>query len=258
MSKLGSRAFFSFSCLTDQTKHRDYSAWHGLDHLPENLALDGVALGSRWVRSPACADLTAATSDELGQTQYLTTYWFREPAEASIREWDELASISRHWGRRPELGWTKRLRRGIFVPIKGYADPAALVPADVVPFRPTWGVYVRASQFAGPVVPVVDTLRWYDEVRIPDLVSCAGAAGAWTFVSEDTFLQDRKSAEMTSFRVTLIYLDDDPARFVADMAAHADQWRDQSRLRDQAEVETVLLEGPLETVIPWRWDWFDV
>lgn len=257
MSKLGSRVFFSFSRLTDQSKHQAYGAWHGLDHLPENIALDGVALGNRWVRSPACASLSEETSDELGEMQYLTTYWFRDPWEESIRAWDELASMSRHWGRRPELAWTRRLRRGYFVPIKGYVNPAALVGPDVLPFRPTRGVYLSVSRFAGSPVDVVETMQWYDEVHIPDLVTCAGAAGAWTFVSQDTFAQDRTSPEMTSLRVMLVYLDDDPARFVEDLRARKARWQEDGRLRDTSAVEVPLFSGPLEAVLPWRWDWFD-
>jgi hypothetical protein len=257
MSKLGSRAFFSFSRLTDQSRHQDYGAWHGLDHMPENLALDGVALGCRWVRSPSCVARTTATSDELDGVQYLTTYWFRDPHEESTRAWDELASMSRHWGRRPELGWTERLRRGYFVPVKGYANPRVLVPADVVPFRPTRGVHVTVSRFEGAPVDVVTALQWYDEVGIPDLLSCRGAAGAWNFVSEDTFVQDRRSPTMTSLRVLLVYLDGDPLAFVDDLQERSAGRRGEGRLLDTSGVETVLLASPFETVKPWQWDWFD-
>jgi len=257
MTKLGSRVFFSFSRLTDQTRHREYGAWHGLDHMPENVALDGVALGCRWVRTPACAAATTATSDELGDVQYLTTYWFRDPHQESIRAWDDLASMSRHWGRRPELAWTERRRRGYFVPVKGYVDPRVLVSPEVVPYRPTRGVHVWVSRFEGAPVDVVEAMRWYDEVHIPDLVTCRGAAGAWTFVSEDTFAQDRKSPLMTSLRVLLVYLDDDPLAFVDDVATRTEAWRRDGRMLDVGAVETPLLASPLEVVVPWTWDWFD-
>lgn len=257
MSKLGSRAFFSFSAVTDQSKHREYGAWHALDHLPENIALDGVALGTRWVRSPRCAQRTRVAEEELAGTQYLTTYWFRDPHEHSIRQWDELASVSRHWGRRPDLAWTRRLRRGFYVPTKGYVDPTALVPADVLPFRPTRGVYVQVSRFAGPPVDVVAAMQWYDEVHIPDLIGVDGAAGAWSFVSEDTFMQDRAADRMTSFRVLLVYLDGDPVQFADDVASRRRDWEQDARWLDTTPVETPVLEGPLEAVLPWTWDWFD-
>jgi len=179
VSKLGSRVFFSCSRLTDQSKHRAYGAWHALDHVPENVALDGVALGARWVRTPRCAARTEAEDPELADVQYLTTYWFIDPWERSVQQWDELASRSRHWGRRPELGWTRRVRCGYHVPIKGYVNPRVLVAADVIPYRPNRGVHLSVSRFQGAPVDVVEALRWYDETRIPDLLTCDGAAGAW-------------------------------------------------------------------------------
>jgi hypothetical protein len=165
--------------------------------------------------------------------------------------------MSRHWGRRPELAWTQRVRRGYFVPTKGYVNPAALVSAEVLPFRPTRGLYVFVSRFNGSPVDVVESLRWYDEVRIPDLVACDGAAGAWSFVSDGTFAQDRKSPEMASFRVLLVYLDQDPIRFVDDLAKRTPEWEAAGRLQDTSAVEKPLLAGPLETVLPWTWNWFD-
>lgn len=249
MSKLGSRAFFSFSRLTDQTKHRAYGEWHALDHMPENVALEGVALGTRWVRTPECAARTAASTPDLAEMQYLTTYWFRDPHQESIRVWDDLASASRHWGRRPELAWTQRLRRGYHVPTKGYVNPAALVPADVLPFRPTTGAYLLASRFVGAPVDVVELMQWYDQERIPELVTAPGAAGAWSFVTEDTFAQDRKSPEMTAERVLLVYLDGDPLAY-ADALGAVESERAEG-------IETVLMATPLVTVRPWTWDWFD-
>ena len=52
-------AFFSFPEVLDPARHRDYNAWHQLDHLPENRALRGVLHGERWVRTPACRAASA-------------------------------------------------------------------------------------------------------------------------------------------------------------------------------------------------------
>ncbi len=257
MSSLGSRCFFSFSSLLDQTKHREYAEWHGLDHLPENVALPGVALGRRWVRSPRCAAAGDPIDSELAAVQYLTTYWYREPVEQSIAQWETLASLSRHWGRRPELAWTKRCLRGFFVPTQGYVDRSRLVTADVLPFRPTRGVFVTVSRFAGPVADVVAKLKWDTEVCIPRLVECDGAAGAWTFTAADTFVQDRTATEMRSDRVVIVYLDDDPLEFTAQRSAVLRELRATANSRLDSPVETPLLSSPFETVIPWQWDWFD-
>ena len=45
--------FFSFTEITDPAEHRAYNEWHQLDHMPEQLPLDGIAYGQRWVSTPA-------------------------------------------------------------------------------------------------------------------------------------------------------------------------------------------------------------
>ena len=51
--------FFSFTEITDPTKHRAYNEWHQLDHMPEQFPIRGVAYGQRWVSTPACRDARA-------------------------------------------------------------------------------------------------------------------------------------------------------------------------------------------------------
>jgi hypothetical protein len=106
------KAYFSFSHLSDQTKHHAYNSWHQLDHRPENLALDSVLYGERWVHTPRCAASRRAAEPVLAPVQYVTAYWFAEPSEPSISEWQELAEISFQWGRRPDRPWTLRPLQG--------------------------------------------------------------------------------------------------------------------------------------------------
>lgn len=257
MQQLGNRAFFSFSMLTDQSKHWAYGEWHGLDHQPENVALAGVQLGRRWVKSPRCAMLHTAPANEMDAVQYISTYWFADPTECSIKEWDDFASMSRHWGRRPELAWTKRVSRGYFVPTKGYAAPTSLVSAEVIPYRPDRGVYVTLTDYNGPPVDVVEAMRFYDEELVHDLLSVEGVAGAWRFVSDDTFVQDRKSPNMSSRVLTLLYMDGDPVETSGRINELLQRRRESNRLPDESAIATDRIRGPLETVRPWEWTWFD-
>jgi hypothetical protein len=168
------KVFFSFTEISDPTRHRDYNAWHQLDHRPENLALPGVIYGERWVRSPDCAQVGQASDPRFEHFHYLNMYWFREPVEESRREWQDLGARSIQWGRRPELAWAKRNLLQFCEPVKGYVHPRVLVTADVLPFRPTRGIWVTVSQVVGDMVAAEDLYRWYDEVRIPDMVACRG------------------------------------------------------------------------------------
>jgi len=254
-------AFIGLAEVTNVSRHRAYNEWHQLDHRPENLALPGVIHGERWVRSPDCAEAGVRPSSELGDPHYLNMYWFRAPADRSRAEWSELAERSLQWGRRPDIRWTTRAFMGFFRPVKGYVNPRVLVSPEALVFRPNRGVYVSVTRVASPRSPAAEDLyRWYDTVRIPDLVSCTGAAGAWTFAEESAFAEARDltgQAPPPGVRVLLVYLDADPLEFMADLAVRAVDWAATGRDRDRDGLEEDLLVGPLRAITPWQWDWFD-
>jgi hypothetical protein len=251
---LSPKAFFSFTELPDPADHRAYNAWHQLDHRPENLCLPGVMWGERWVRSPDCARRGSAPDVALAKLHYLNMYWFKDPVDQATAEWSNLAERSFHWGRRDDVHLANRLLMGFFRPIKGYVNERVLVSADALAFRPTRGIYVSVTRIDQPRSPEAETLfRWYDRSRIPALLSCRGAAGAWTFASENTFASALDlSAEPSpaSTRIVIVYLDKDPLAFMEDLASLP--------VTESAEsTETTLLSSPLRTIIPWQWDWFD-
>jgi hypothetical protein len=251
---LSPKVFFSFTEIPDVLDHRAYNEWHQLDHRPENLSLPGVLWGERWVRSPDCEAMGTAPDHTLARLHYLNMYWFREPVEESTAEWSSLAERSFHWGRRDDVHVAKRLLMGFFRPIKGYVNDRVLVSADALPFRPTRGIHVSVTRIDEPRTPEAEArFRWYDRSRIPALLRCRGAAGAWSFASESTFtsaLDLTGDASPVSTRIVIVYLDADPGDVVEDLA----------QLPVDADVETIettLLSTPLRTIIPWQWDWFD-
>jgi hypothetical protein len=242
-------AFFSFPEVVDPRRHRDYNAWHQLDHLPENRALRGVIHGERWVRTPACRAAShaigGATDPTLDAAQYVAMYWFAEApdgrVEPNVGEWRELGETTRQQGRRPELDWTVRRLTGMFRPEAGTVAPRALVSVGALPFRPHRGV-------------VLDVLRVHDTADpAPEPVPvppASGVAGSWTFTS--TRVQARQvGAGLAAdpgpggLRVTLHYCDEDPVEVVAGMGA------------PDVPGTQPLLRTPLLPVVPWEWDWFD-
>lgn len=261
---LGSRIYFSFSEITDPAKHRDHNEWHSLDHRPENMALDGVALGDRWVRSPDCAAASAVVLPEYTNVHYAIMYWFREPLERTLDDWFDLSERSFQWGRSPQIGWTRRPLRGFFSPIRGYVAPRVRVTPAALPFRPMRGVYVTISRIHGDAAAAGEVFRWYDEVRMPDLLSCRGVAGAWTFASAGSgssawsFADGAtRAAENLPLRLHILFLDEDPLEFVADCAERRGSWEASGRVRDTSDVETPVFAGPLRSIVPWQWAWFD-
>lgn len=236
------RVFFSFPQLTDPRRHRDYNAWHQLDHQPENLALPGVLHGARWVRSPDCRAVGTA-DDLLRDVDYVAMYWFAEPAEESVRRWRELGDVTRQQGRRPDLGWTRRPLMGMFRPLKGYVNPRVRVSVDALPFRPHTGVYASVTAYDEPLPPEADArFEWYDRVAAPAMLDVPGVVGGWIFYGQPVAGQ--------TVRIALYYLDDDPVEVAARVARLTADW-------PASRAERPLLIGPLRTIQPWRWDWFD-
>jgi hypothetical protein len=248
---LARKSFFSFVELTDPSRHHEYNEYHQLDHRPSNLALPGVVWGDRWVRTPADAHASTGSDERLLATQYVAMYWFAEPLDRSIQEWQELGERAFQWGRKPDTDWTRR-KVGMFVPLKGYVPERVRVSEDVLPFRPVTGMHVTVTEIAEPHSGASeDVYRWYDRVRIPQLVSCEAVAGAWTFYSEWTAFGKKEDRDTPAkHRITLLFLDGDPEAFLAERAVLASDM-------DTSGVETVMLDSPLRPIQPWQWDWFE-
>lgn len=248
--EIATRAFFSFPHVTDPARHRDYNEWHQLDHRPENLALPGVVHGDRWVRTPECERLGSYPDAALAASQYLAMYWFAEPAADSIREWKDLGDRAVHQGRRPELVWTERPLTRMFRPVQGYVSPHAKVTLAALPFRPHRGVHVTVTRVARSQSPEVADLSQFErETHVPDLMAREGVAGLWTFRSAP----DRHDPDGPVLRIRLVYLESDPVAFTRGLHESPVP----APPAGIADVAEPLVTGPLLTIQPWQWDWFD-
>ncbi|MDT4893974.1 MAG: hypothetical protein QOE97_3009 [Pseudonocardiales bacterium] len=259
---LADTVFFSFAEITDPARHRDYNEWHQLDHRPENLALEGVRHGERWVRTPGCARSSHVTDERLAGTHYVNMYWFRSPWATAFAEWQGLAERSYQWGRRPEIEYTSRPLMGLFSTVRGYAARRVLVAPDALPFRPTRAVRLSLYRFdqahsAATHAHLVEA----DSHRIPALLEVPGVAGAWTFSSISTTLDpswdavpasatfDPSGRDRGLFRAELLFIDGDPAATARALATPADT------LAGAAGQE--IFRSLLLPIQPWEWDWFD-
>jgi hypothetical protein len=266
---LSEKAFFSFATIIDDSKHVEYNRWHQLDHRPENLLLDGVRYGERWVLTPDCAAASQVNQPELADIHYVNSYWFRPPALQSIAEWQALAERSFQWGRRPESEWATRPLMGFFSTVKGYATPRVKVSADALPFRPNRGVHITVARVNEPHGAEASRLyAWYDEVRIPDLLECHGVAGVWSFSSDSTTLDpswrpvpgsptfNASGSDQGSLRIMLAFLDEDVLAACEAMKDRPRVLAAAGRWHDTSDVESTLFAAPLMAIIPWQWDWF--
>lgn len=238
----------SLSRMTDPAQHRAENELFQLYHQPELRSLPEVAFVDRFVRAPDCAPRSKHDADHA--FDYAAMCWLRPPAHPSAR------AMSEHFERAAQIGlhsraWAKPAVEAFFVPLKGYVNKETLLSADALPFRPNTGAYLMLSEFfRHHDVEAEDTYRWYDQTRIPEMLGCKGAAGAWTFGERAFFAPGRDLTKSTQ-RLTVVYLDGDPLAFAADLDARS------KSLRDTSSVEKILFAGPLRAIVPWQWDWFD-
>ena len=218
--------YFSFTEITDPNEHRSYNEWHQLDHMPEQYPLPGLAFGQRWVSTPACRAAREVDEEPLRSVHYMTLYLMTEPVKETLEKFMALGQQLReknrfHLHRRSHLS-------GSFELVATEAAPRVLISAAAVPYRPNFGLYVIVDELAEG--------KPFD-VDLSQLVAVPGVAGAWTFGSGDR-------------QISVCFLDDPPLD-VADglRPALAKRW-DHSSSRP-------VFAGPLETIVPWQWDWFD-
>lgn len=225
--------FLSFTEVTDPAFHADYNRWHQLDHLPQQFTLDGVLFGQRWVRTPACRGLEVASGSLLEACQYVTLYLLRDASVVPI--FMGLAASLRSEGRFFEA--RRAHLAGPFFVTGRVAAPRAQVTADVVPHRPSNGVYVvvRSAGGGGPV-GLGETLLGQDSGGDEGDV-----AGVWDF-------EGPLEVEV-QYQVALAFIDGDVRRAAADLG--------RTCLAAVPDPADLIWAGPLERIDVNQWNWFD-
>jgi hypothetical protein len=224
--------FFSFTEITDPGEHRSYNEWHQLDHMPEQYPLDGIAYGQRWVSTPACRAARAVSEAPLDPIHYMTLYLMTEPVDRTLREFMQLGRDLRA-ANRFHLARAARLS-GPFRYLDGRAAPRVLVSREAVPYRPNRGVYVEVEDLASGATAAKDGRHG---AHLDALCAQPGVAGTWSFAD------DRR-------RITVSWLDAPPLEAHGPLA-------DVVEARRAASPHRTVFAGPLESITPWEWDWFD-
>lgn len=205
--------------------HESYNRWHLFDHLPEQLPLDGIVWGQRWVLTPELR-ATCRAAAPLDRVHYVTLYLLAEPIDTTLAEFRALAVTLRGLGRFHQQR-TAHLAGPLAVESAGTADPR-VISAEAVPFRPCRGVHVRLER------------RGAASAASAPLELGPGVAGTWTFTGHD----ELSPPELQGTRATWSWLDEDPTAVARDRAVPADP--------------SLLFDGVLATVDPFApWDWFE-
>jgi hypothetical protein len=239
--------FFSFTQITAETAHREYNAWHQLDHLPEQMPLEGIAHGQRWVSTPACHSVTRygtarrEAPADLSTAQYLTIYLMLPPVNASVKAFYKLA---RDLHEKDRFFPHRRAIASGPLPVVGASAAARVsISAAAVPYRPNRGVYVVIGAGAGAGADGADG------GDVSSLLEVPGVAGIWRFGPVAAVSSaPAASGETLEEEAVVCYLDEDPvetAGRIEEVIAPA--WTGGGPR----------LAGPFETITPWSWDWFE-
>ena len=262
-SSFAEAAFVGITRVEGADAHRRYNEWHQLDHRPENLLLQGVAWGERWVRAPDCVPTVA--EGPWHDFHYLNSYWLRPPAAESVAEWASLADRSLQWGRRPDVTIAQRPFMSFFRPVLGLAARRVLVSPEALVLRPTLGVHLtvlRADDDHRSRASVQEAAAWYAQVGFPSLVERHGVAGVWALSGAPELVPDdwaRRESGSTDrgalerLRIHLVFCDADPVEVHESLTEGGLP----GVLHAPVLADEVLFCGPLRAIRPWDWDWFD-
>jgi hypothetical protein len=218
-------AVFSLSASSRDGDDSRYLRWHALDHLPQQYEIAGLLHGQRFVSTPACRAERAAESERLAPVNHVVYYLFGgAPLAPTLDEFFALRDRLIEVGRFPE--WLpNRLVAGC-EPVGMHAAPSALVSADVVPFRPSRGIYLVVEQGAA-----------WSEDAVAALLALDGVAGMWELAP--TSIQSDELSK-SGYGVTVVYLDEDPVEVARPIG---------ELLRDRRPA----LAAPFVTLQPWSW-----
>ena len=236
--------FFSLSRRSPTGDDRPYLEWHQLDHMPEQYQLPGLVLGQRWASTAACRAVRAAEVDEWSLVEHVVCYLMGNPVEETI---DEFLTLGRHLAELGRFSHTLPSHyRGALRLLEAHAAPRALISPEVVPFRPHRGIYLIVEEPTDRSAQDAYIRRNHVEV-LPDLVSVPGVAGAWAYATSPSIRRSMFSEG--DYRMTVCYLDDDPATVgerLAPVLARA----------SASAPSRLLLAAPFESMMIWDWDRF--
>ena len=221
----GQFVYISLSAREPEGRDAEYIEWHSLDHRPEQHRLPELRQSLRVTSTPACRKARAASVAPFDDVDHVQTYLFS--SDAGMPGFYVLGQELHVAGRMP-----------LRLPLVGFvtgdlagkvAAPRAVAGADVIPWRPSLGIYLliergRSSPAALADVPGVAGLWWYH----------------LNSVSRDEF------GEADNLQVTYCYLDADPVTVAAQLA-------DMVKARWASGEVQGLLAAPYYTIVPFEW-----
>jgi hypothetical protein len=216
--------FISMSAREPDGQDAKYLEWHSLDHRPEQHRIAGLRHSLRIVSTPACRAARAISNERYDAVDHVMTYFFAPGA--ALNQFKAL-SVALKGERRPFR--LPSIDSGYFHLAGKIAARRAFAGADVMPWRPTRGVYLLVEQ--GSESPA-------------SLVDVAGVAGIWWHVGGNS--PSPEFPDHAGMQVTYCFLDDDPVEV-------ANRMRGPLEARWGSRSVAPLLAAPFCTLVPFEW-----
>ena len=237
--------FFSLSRRSPSGDDRPYLAWHQLDHMPEQYQLPGLVLGQRWAATAACRASRAAGAGEWAEVEHVVCYLMGRPVDETV---DEFLALGRQLAEQGRFSSAlPSTYRGALRLLGTRAAERVLVSPEVVPFRPHRGIYLIVDSPVDGAAQDARLQRLHTDM-LPSLVSVPGVAGAWSFATTPTIR--RPLFTPGDLRITVCYLDDDPAAVGDGLAPVVGRhWEGDAAAH-------LLLAAPFESLVTVDWQRF--
>tara|TARA_R110001592_G_scaffold260403_1_gene525001 strand:+ start:114677 stop:115420 length:744 start_codon:yes stop_codon:yes gene_type:complete len=216
----------SLSGREPEGRDAEYIEWHSLDHRPEQYRLAGLRHSIRLVSTPACRAVRAANEAPYDQVDHVMNYMFTDKGE--IPGFNALGFALHEAGRMPLRLPSIGFVTGVVA--SKIAAPSAVAGADVIPWRPSIGVYLIVEE---------------GQADASDLIDVPGVAGVWSIDGQPA--PEPYEGDFTGTRITYCFLDQDPI-------ATAKALGEQVRKRWESGAVRGLLAAPFFVVVPFDWD----
>lgn len=221
------KIFVSMSAREPSGRDADYLEWHSLDHRVEQHRLAGLRQSLRLVSTPRCRAARAASVGRHDAVDHVMTYFFTE--DAAFDQFEHL-SKALDGDRRPFR--LPSVDSGYFSLVGKLAADRAAAGADVIPWRPSRGVYLLLEQ--GAASPEA-------------LTAASGVAGIWWHAGKSVPGAD--APKQPGLQLSYLFLDEDPVDVAGRLRSLLDQ-------RWSSEAVVPLLAAPFQTLVPFEWERF--
>jgi len=221
------KIFLSMSAREPSGRDAEYLEWHSLDHRVEQYRVAGLRHSIRLISTPECRAARAVSEPRFDAVDHVMTYFFTE--NAALEQFNALSAA---------LGGERRPFRlpsvfaGYLNLVGKVAARRAIAGADVVPWRPSLGVYLIVEEGTQSPAAFADV---------------DGVAGVWWHAGGEPPIAGL--ATNAGIQVAYCFLDDDPVKVAALL-------RPVLRQRWTSGQSVPLLAAPFYTLVPFEWERF--